>query len=333
MKFTFTLLGGVCLFAASKMHAQNIILSEDFEGDLSHIIIAIPNGSDQTWIDADFDGIPDASGQNRPPEWFATFGFADVDSSSVVLGSNSWTYELTPVANYLILPPIHLSDANGWLYWKSAPYQTPRYLDGLQVLLSTTGNWDVDFSDTLRLFAEYIDGGPLPGDSGFHNYDFSNGFVFGEDGEYIEYHGDSMRLRGVLRPDSVSLADYAGMDVYIAFCHGTVDDNLMSIDDIVVTGNGFMVSVSDPVVSANSLNVFPNPSSSSLTVEYILEETGRVMLDIHDLNGRIVKTITGGTQIKGSYRFTVDVSDLAVGEYQIVLKTSESIRVAKITKI
>src|SRR6185295_12658092 len=120
--------------------------------------------------------------------------------------SNSWTNDPTPIANYLILPPIHLNDGTGMLYWKSAPRQTPRYLDGLQVLVSTTGNFDVDFSDTLKLFAEYISGDGQPNDSSFSNFTFSNGFVFGEDGQYLEYHGDSIRFIGILRPDSASLA-------------------------------------------------------------------------------------------------------------------------------
>ncbi len=108
-------------FVSAFVHSQNVILSEDFEGDLANIVVAIPSGSDMTWIDADFDQLPDESPNDRPGEWFSTLGFANVDSADVVLASNSWTNNPTPVANYLILPPIHLNDQSGMLYWKSAP--------------------------------------------------------------------------------------------------------------------------------------------------------------------------------------------------------------------
>ena len=331
MKKIYALLCAALLFQ-STTRSQNVILSEDFEGDLANIIVAIPNGSDMTWIDADFDQIPDASGAGRPGEWFSTLGFANVDSSDVVLASNSWTYSPVPVANYLILPPIHLNDQSGMLYWKSAPFQTPRYLDGLQVLVSTSGNFDVDFSDTLKLYAEYISGDAQSNDSSFSNFTFSKGFVFGEDGQYIEYNGDSIRFKGILRPDSATLAAYAGLDIYIAFCHGTTDDNLMSIDDIVVTGNGNFVGVNTPEFEKNALNVFPNPANNTFTVSYSLPSTMQVQLDVTDAAGKVLKTVSHGTQVKGSYQFHVSIADLAAGNYNVVLKTAGGTNTIKVVK-
>ncbi len=234
-----------------------------------------------------------------------------------------------------ILPPIHLNDGSGMLYWKSAPYQTPRYLDGLQVLVSTTGNFDSDFSDTLKLFAEYISGEPLAGDSSFTNYVFSDGFVFGMDGQYVEYHSssDSSRLRGVLRPDSASLASYANMDIYIAFCSGSTDDNLMSIDDIMVTGSGNFVSIADPLAAPGSLSVFPNPATDQFSIEYSLSSTTPVQLEVYDEAGRLMKSVTRGTQIKGNYHFDVDIRNLSNGLYNVSLKTSAGTAYSKITKL
>lgn len=331
MKKIYALLCAMIFFQPSS-RSQNVILSEDFEGDLANIIVAIPNGSDMTWIDADFDQIQDASGQARPGEWFSTLGFANVDSADVVLASNSWTNDPTPVANYLILPPIHLNDGTGMLYWKSAPRQTPRFLDGLQVLVSTTGNFDVDFSDTLKLFAEYISGDGQPNDSSFSNFTFSNGFVFGEDGQYLEYAGDSIRFIGILRPDSASLAAYSGQDIYIAFCHGTTDDNIISIDDILVTGNGNFVGVNTPESLKNDLNVFPNPSNDVFAVSYSLPSTMQVQLDVTDAAGKWLKTVSHGTQVKGSYQFQVNIAGLAAGNYNVVLKTAEGTNTIQVVK-
>ncbi len=319
----------VALTFSSK--AQNIILNEDFEDTTTYvnIIITTPSGNDTTWIDADLDGLADQSGGSRPNEWFITRGFADVDSTNTVMASNSWTLDPTAVANYLILPPIHLNDASGMFYWKSAPRQTPRYLDGFQVLLSTTQNFDNNFTDTLKLYAEFLSG---DSSSSFANYTFSNGFVFGSDGQWLEDNGDSARWIGILRPDSASLAGYAGQTIYLAFCHGTVDDNLLSIDDIKVTGSGTVLAFT-PSDNNFSLSTFPNPASDKFTIQYSLPSTGTVNLSVFDVTGKKVKTILNNMCVKGDYSYDVNINDLPGGNYNVVLKTLQGESVSKITKM
>lgn len=313
--------------------AQNIILNEDFEDTTTYIniIITTPSGNDTTWIDADLDGLAGAgAASTRPNEWFITSGFADVDSNTTVMASNSWTENPTPVANYLILPPIHLNDASGMFYWKTAPFQTPRYLDGLQVLLSTTQNFDNNFTDTLKLYAEYLTG---DSSSSFADYTFSNGFVFGSDGQWIEANGlDSARWRGILRPDSASLAGYAGQTIYLAFCNGTVDDNMISIDDIKVTGSGTVLAFT-PSDNNFSLSTFPNPASDKFTIQYSLPSTGTVNLSVFDVTGKKVKTILNNMCVKGDYSYDININDLPAGNYNVVLKTLQGESVSKITKL
>ncbi len=332
MKKIYTL----CVFVLAisfTAQAQNIILSENFEDTLTYtnIIITTPNGDDTTWVDADLDGLADASGASRPDQWFITLGFADVDSTNTVMASNSWTNNsVDPVNNYLITPPIHLNDASGMLYWKNAPFQTPRYVDGMQVLVSTTSNFDTDFSDTLKLYAEFISGDTS---ANFADYTFSSGFVFGSDGQWIEdNNGDSARWRGILRPDSASLAGYAGQTIYIAFCCGTTDDNLNSLDDILVTGNGTVLA-SIPEENNFILSTFPNPTTDIFTVQYTLPATGSVLLNVFDITGKKVKSIINNMCIKGNYSYDVNIKDLAPGVYNVVLNTKQGDSVSTITKL
>ncbi|HAP00819.1 MAG TPA: hypothetical protein DCQ93_02730 [Bacteroidetes bacterium] len=328
----------LCLFATVGTKAQTILF-EDFEEDsatfVNKFFFQFPSGNDTVWIDADLDGIADASGGNRPNEWFRSFGFAYVDSTNIVMASNSWTNDAqNPVANYLILPPIHLNDASGMLKWKSAPRQTPRYLDGLQVLASTAGNLDNAFSDTLMLYAEMT---ALPANTSdsavWSAYTFSPGFQFGSDGQYVEVHnGDSARLVGVLRPDSASLSGYAGQNIYIAFCHGTHDDNLISIDDIEVDGNGTVLAFA-PSADNFSLNVFPNPASDKITVQYSSPSFMVVDISIYDELGRKVQTIERAQNIKGNYSFNADISKLAAGNYNIILNSTKGNSMIKFSKM
>lgn len=320
----------------TQLKAQNTILFEDFESDTINIPITLANGDDATWINADYDGLDDQSGGGRPGEWFLSSGFANVDSTNTVLASNSWTLDPAPVANYIILPPIKLDDNSGILKWKSAPRQLPRYMDGYQVLVSTTGNFPENFTDTLKLFAEFTGNATIVDSSSYANlynsFTFSNGYVHGLDGSYVEYNGDSLRFRGVLRPDSVSLAAYSGQTIYIAFCSGTTDDNLLSIDDILVQGVGQNLSV-DNIENINTVNVFPNPATNDFNVAYTLNTSTKVELNVFDMNGRLVKQVSNAFQIKGNYNFNVNCNDLPAGIYNVELKTPKGKSTVSVTRL
>ena len=187
------------------------------------------------------------------------------------------------------------------------------------------------FSDTLRLYAEYISGGP-EADSSYANYVFSDGgYVFGIDGNWIEYQNDSMRFRGILRPDSASLAAYSGQTIYIAFVHGTTDDNMLSIDDIRVTGNGVVASVNETKVPVGDISVYPNPASDMFRVAYANGRAGVVRLNMYDATGKLVKRISNAMQIRGDYFFDVETRELANGVYNVVLENADGKTSSKVT--
>ena len=82
-------------------------------------------------------------------------------------------------------------------------------------------------------------------------YDFSEGFIHGADGEYIKADDDPQRNAGVLRPNEVSLAAYAGKTIFIAFAHDSDDDNILFIDDIMVTGKQSLLSTERIIKKSN----------------------------------------------------------------------------------
>ncbi len=297
----------ISLLFSLAAHAQlNVLFSENFEDNtqLDYIFEDIPPGilNDQYAYNYDEDQLPDGSPSNRPGVWFLTYGFADVDSSSIVFCSNSWTNNSTqPVKNWFILPAIQITDgATAVLRWKSAPYQTPYYLDGYKVLISTTTNDINAFTDTVFIAAEYISGSFILGGN-YAAYTFSPGFVHGLDGTYIQHNpngdgdistpssGDTARNIGVLREFTVSLSNYDDQKIYIAFLHESTDDNLLSIDDIVVEEvTDIYFSVEDHQ-SGFAVSMYPNPANQYVNIAYdantvsplsveILDETGKVLL-------------------------------------------------------
>jgi hypothetical protein len=320
------LLALVFLVVGKLATAQDTLLFEDFNNVINfNYEVAPPSGAqyDVSGYNFDGDGLTDAN--DRDLEWFLILPFAIQDSltidgdTNVALASSSWFDPAGQALNYFILPSIQLNDASGVLSWKSAPRQTPLYADGYKVLVSTTDNFENNFTDTLYVEAEYLSRvDPLP-DSSYAGFTFSDGEVHGLDGTYIEYGGDSIRLLGVLKPHSVSLAAYAGQKIFIAFLHDADDDNLISIDDICLTGDG-TVNIDEAKVDVNMV-MFPNPAANTVNLNFNLVKPGPVSLEVYDLSGKQVDKRSLGTRLKGEHTYQYDVNGLATGNYLVTLRT------------
>jgi hypothetical protein len=223
-------------------------------------------------------------------------------------------------------PPITVTNANFSLSWKSAPRQTPLYIDGYSVLISTTDNIETSFTDVAFQAGQYLTGAG----NAYSGYTFSPGFVHGEDGTYIQIDPAALdRNIGVQRPFTVSLAQYVGQTIYIAFLHDADDDNLISLDDILVSSTSTSISEIAPEVG---LSVFPNPASDKIELSYLLEKTGQVYAEIFDVKGAKVMDISRGFQIAGNQKLAINVSSLESGLYNVVLNASGKSISAKFLK-
>ncbi len=323
------------LFSCFAMHAQtgtDTLLWNNFETDpFQHMQILIPPGNptDTSWYTFDMDGLPDGSPSNRPGEWFWTTPFAASDTvgNTGAMGSNSWSNSSTPTENILVTPSIFIGDTTAVLSWKSAPFQTPRYLDGYQVLLAVSSNDPSQFTDTLFVASEYtsLDNAAFPGL--YSSYTFTPGptanplnpFVHGMDGTYFEPNPtDSSRLSATLRPFSVSLAAYSGQTIYIMFHHYCTDDNLLSVDDILITGTSF-VGVQENENGVSFL-AYPNPAKDRVNIRYHLPSSSNVTINIYNITGKLLNTENKG-MLTGEQNNSIDVSTLPAGLYRVELLT------------
>jgi len=321
MKKTLTLLSLIyASFLTAQTTGQDTLLYAGFEENPIEVIDGFPEGDDTFWINSDVDGFANAAPAARPGGWYSGVAFALADGDNRVMMSSSWTNPPDAIANYLISPPIDIVDNTAKLFWKSAPFQTPYYLDGYVVLISRTDNLFESFTDTVAVYAEYTaTSGDLTVDTTFNQFSFSNGFVFGLDQEFIEYNGDSLRFQGILRPDSVSLAAYAGQKIYIAFKHNSVDDNLLSIDDILVTGTQSSASIRN-LASSLSSTLFPNPAIDKTTLSLNLPYASTISIEVTDITGKLVYEDFKGMFIKGTHTFDIPLSGLAAGAYVVSAK-------------
>lgn len=317
---------------------QDTLLFEDFEGNWEERYLEFydePNyGSDSIWINLDADGSEAA--QSRPGNWYLSLDFATPDTipdslANVVLASSSWLVDFNiQNQNWLILPPIHVVDDQATLHWKSAPFQGPRYLDGYKVLLSTT---EIDpflgtYEDTLFVAAEMLyplpNGANDPNDDALEidSFNISEGYVHAGRFTLEEYYtyteGDDIFVC-LLEPHSVSLADFAGETVYIAFMHDSYDDNLISLDDILVLGN-VMTSTGEAGAADIRLHTYPNPVDNNLNVLFRLDTPASVVLELFDMNGRRMLSMRAEERLAGEQNLQLGLHRLPAGAYNLVLR-------------
>lgn len=315
---------------------NDTLLFKDFNTDpFNYTQIAIPPGniSDTSWYTWDLDGQADGSGSNRPLEWFWTLAYSDNDTigNPGVFGSSSWTNSSQHTENILITSSVYIGDTNAVLHWLAAPRQTPRYLDGYQVIIGTGTNDLGSFLDTVFVASEYtsLNNQSLP--NNFASYTFTPGptanpmapFVHGMDATYTEFDAasDSSRLIGRLRPFSVSLSQFAGQTIFVMFHHYCIDDNLISIDDVLITGTN-MTGMPESS-GAVRFNTYPNPANDVLNLSFELTESAPVTVNIYDISGKLISTENKGT-LSGQQFVQTDVSTLPAGMYRIELVTGSN---------
>jgi hypothetical protein len=319
----------IVFVAKSFAFAQpDTLLFEDFSEDPSdYIIVEAPAGisGPGEWVNYDEDGISDDN--NRPQMWFWSAAFSDLDggTDNGTYASSSWLAGFVDGnRNWLITPQINIVDSSAVLSWKSAPRQLPVYMDGYTVLVSTTTNLEDQYRDTLMVFAQYIS------HSGT-NFVYSPGIVHDF---YEENTDDPLRHIGRLKEWTVSLKKYAGKRIYIAFLHNSDDDNLISVDDILVTGTPGVVDVAvEKRKVAEKFSVYPVPAKDVVNISVSLEKTTPVAIEIRDLTGKLIDRVGKGTLIAGDHDLQYNSSNLPAGNYFISLVTPFGQKVSKIVVV
>jgi hypothetical protein len=331
----------ILLFSSSFGFAQggDTLLFENFNDTLNLVdnFTPLTSGNDTTWCNTDIDALAD-QGSGLPSYWFANLADAN-DTTNIVARSSSWTNNPgIQVQNYLITPPIQIVDNTAMLYWKSAPLQTPRFADGMSVVVAKGSNIESNFTDTLMRYAEFITASP---DTAFNhsysNFTFSAGYVHGmaaADSMYIRLpdNGDSTRYRGLLRPDSASLAAYVGQTIYIAFLADSHDDFYYILDDVLVTGT--LPDAIKEISNSNlNLTVFPNPATQSARISFSVNNFTKTVISILDMDGKLVKKIDKGQLMTGNHFVDLDLTNIPQGNYFVQINTSTSTQATKLTVI
>lgn len=123
----------------------------------------------------------------------------------------------------------------------------------------------------------------------------------------------------MFRTETVDLSEYAGNEhVVVKFVLTSGYGNNVWLDNINISDGPLAVSS----VDENGMAIFPNPVKDVLTINY---DKAISQIDVYDVNGKLVKTIT-------TVDNTINVSDLSEGVYMLNIQTEEGLIVRKIVK-
>ena len=104
------------------------------------------------------------------------------------------------------------------------------------------------------------------------------------------------------------------------------------IDEVKMIDQDAIPSAVGPQVDekGNSLSVYPNPATTAINFSYTVTENSMVELSLINILGQEVAHVFKDTRTEGSYRVSLDCSDLTNGMYYGMLKVNNAIIKKKI---
>jgi S-formylglutathione hydrolase FrmB len=102
--------------------------------------------------------------------------------------------------------------------------------------------------------------------------------------------------------------------------------------DSIINLSYLTVGISDYRQASGNFNVYPNPVSDKLTISYQLKEAGTALVNILDLNGKLMEIVSSGFKPAGEYRFVRNISDYPQGVYLCRIQIGNEMVTKKIVK-
>jgi hypothetical protein len=79
-----------------------------------------------------------------------------------------------------------------------------------------------------------------------------------------------------------------------------------------------------------SMNLFPNPASNYINIDFSVPEEGEVVLELFSLNGVLVKSIYPGKLPSGNHSYRWQTSDLVHGTYICMVRQNQQVLSRKV---
>ena len=85
-----------------------------------------------------------------------------------------------------------------------------------------------------------------------------------------------------------------------------------------------------PARTVAQMNLYPNPAANNTVLNYSLATSSKVVMNIFDMNGRLVSSLDKGMQSSGSHSQIIDLRSMEKGVYMIQVVTNGAVKTAKL---
>lgn len=256
----------------------------------------IENSTTSTLINGSFeDGLSGwqvINNDNDDNSWSSILSTADYQSA--YLGEYGAGIYYNPAGNddWLISPKVYLNEnlANISLSLWAKSY-SPDWLESFNIYISTTEN-------NIDSFSEIIGGdNNVPSEWAQYNYE---------------------------------LDGYIGDSIYIAIQCNSVDSWYLFVDEIVLLSENNL-SIDKSIIDNFSLSrIYPNPFNPVTNISYVLPLEAQISLNIYDIGGREITTLTEGVKTAGSYSIEWNAENYPSGVYFVKLDAGEFTQTQKL---
>ncbi len=343
--FFASVIGLGCFFQATSQafFSPDTVLVQNFQEDPSDVMLTLPTGYDLEWVNFNQDGTHSTCAQNfgvTPGEWYheSDLGTNEPSNNSCFTSCSFRAGIFLQNRNWLITPPIYVANGSYQLSWKSLALQGPLYCDGYKVLVSAGSNdplADVYEYDTVFVAAQMVSTDSA-GSLNMAHYTFSPGYIHANGFTDTNYYfvdttelpegGLAPYFHGRLEPHSVSLAQYAGLSVYIAFLHDSRDDYILQVDDIAIVSES--VGVDDTHSGLTRFEAAPNPTTGLVRINWSADRPQNVLLELLNSAGQTVQKHNTPAE-----SFDLQLDNEAPGIYFLRLQTEQGYSIRRLVKI
>ena len=109
----------------------------------------------------------------------------------------------------------------------------------------------------------------------------------------------------------------------ITFIAGSNQNTGLALDDIYLID--YAASTGTNRVLFGDIELYPNPATSFINLNYVLTMQSDVNVSILDLQGRTVKTVVNENQVNGAYTNKIDLDGLNKGVYFVKVQTDNKV--------
>lgn len=109
--------------------------------------------------------------------------------------------------------------------------------------------------------------------------------------------------------------------------NSTSGDYIYNTNQSVSESNGVGIEY---ISSIETLRIYPNPVANELQLEFTLNESKRVNINIADIEGRNVMALYNQNESAGTINKTFDISSLSTGVYLLIIQDGSTKKVQRI---